>query len=239
MKAVVSAEGGNLTNPGALIDSTLPVPAPSDRDLRVRIQAISVNPIDTKQRALGTDLPDGRVLGWDAVGVVDAVGPTAKLFTPGDRVWYSGSVARPGTYAEFGLVEERIAAHAPATLDDADAAALPLTAITAWESLFDKLQLTEQSTGTLLVLGGAGGVGSVLIQLAKQLTELTVIATTSREESRDWATTMGADHVVDHSADDFADQVTALAPQGWTTRSARTPLGSWNSSSTSCARSAR
>lgn len=237
MHAVVSTEGGPLTATGALADTQLPVPTPGDRDLLVRITAISVNPIDTKQRALGNEIAGGRILGWDAVGIVEAVGPDATTFTPGDRVYYSGSVDRPGTYAEYGIVDERLAARAPRALGDPDAAALPLTAITAWEALFEKLGVplrkkgeadgppaltatapsgNESSTNpaTILILGGAGGVASIAIQLLRELTDVTVIASASRDETRDWVLEMGAHHVVDHSAEDLCAQVLALAPHG-------------------------
>ena len=142
------------------------------------------------------------------------MGGDVTLFRPGDDVYYAGSLERSGTYAKYQLVDERIVGHKPKSLSHAEAAALPLTTITAWEALFDKLRLTAEDTGTLLVLGGAGGVGSILIQLAKTLTGVRVIATASREESRTWLQDLGADVVVDHSADDFEQQIMQAAPEG-------------------------
>jgi len=213
MSAVVTRAGGSIEGSGSLVDSAIPAPGrPAGRDLLVRISAVSVNPVDVKVRASGGDAE--RVLGWDASGTVVAVGEDATLFEPGDEVYYAGALTRPGSYAEQQLVDERIVGRKPASLTHAEAAALPLTAITAWESLFDKLRLDASSTGTLLVLGAAGGVGSILIQLAKALTGVRVIASASRAESRGWAEAMGADAVVDHSADDLAAQILALAPEG-------------------------
>ncbi|MEV4351983.1 zinc-binding alcohol dehydrogenase family protein [Actinoplanes sp. NPDC049596] len=181
----------------ALEDLTLPVPEPGEHDLRVRVEAVSVNPVDVKLRRGGAE----RVLGFDAAGVVDRVGAAVTLFRPGDQVWYAGSIARPGTDAEFHLVDERIVGPKPETLDFAEAAALPLTVLTAWEALFDRLRLTSASTGSILVLGAAGGVGSVLVQLARQLTGLEVIGTASRPESRQYVLDRGAHRVVDHHGD--------------------------------------
>jgi zinc-binding alcohol dehydrogenase family protein len=212
MHAVVYRKSLPITDPASLEDAELPVPVPGPRDLLVRIEAISVNPVDVKVRA-GVD-PGGKpkILGWDAAGTVVAVGSEVTLFNEGDEVYYAGSIDRPGTYAQYNLVDERIVGHKPRSLSFAEAAAVPLTAITAYETLFDRFRLTGESTGTLLVLAGAGGVGSILIQLARALTGLTVIATASRPESRQFALDMGAHHVVDHR--ELVDQVTAVVPEG-------------------------
>ncbi|WP_020204930.1 zinc-binding alcohol dehydrogenase family protein [Cupriavidus sp. WS] len=189
-----------ITDPASLVDIELPVPTPGPRDLLVAIRAISVNPVDTKVRAnFPTEAP--RVLGWDAAGTVTAVGAEVTLFQPGDAVYYAGTLGRPGTNAEYSLVDERIAGHKPATLSDAHAAALPLTALTAWELLFDRLHIAEGGGAGqhLLVVGAAGGVGSILVQLARKLTGLTIIGTASRAETRQWVRDLGAHHVIDHS----------------------------------------
>lgn len=185
-----------VDDPASLLDLELPVPEPGPHDLLVRVHAVSVNPVDTKVRT-GTD-PGGeaKVLGWDASGVVEAVGSAVSLFAVGDEVSYAGSIDRQGTDAELHLVHEGIVGPKPTTLTHAQAAALPLTTITAWEVLLDHLRLTRESTGTLLVLGAAGGVGSMVVQLARALTDLTVVATASRPESRAWVSDLGAHHVV-------------------------------------------
>ena len=186
----------------ALIDLQIDKPAPQKRDLLVQVKAVSVNPVDTKVRKRA-DPPGGeaRILGFDATGEVAAVGPDVTLFKAGDEVWYAGSIIRPGTNSEFHLVDERIVGHKPKSLDFAAAAALPLTSITAWEMLFDRFAIAQGGGEgkSLLIVGGAGGVGSIAIQLARMLTRLTVIATASRPETRDWCKKLGAHHVVDHS----------------------------------------
>jgi zinc-binding alcohol dehydrogenase family protein len=186
----------------ALIDLEIDKPAPQKRDLLVQVKAVSVNPVDTKVRKRA-DPPGGeaRILGFDATGEVAAVGPDVTLFKAGDEVWYAGSIIRPGTNSEFHLVDERIVGHKPKSLDFAAAAALPLTSITAWEMLFDRFAIAQGGGEgkSLLIVGGAGGVGSIAIQLARMLTRLTVIATASRPETRDWCKKLGAHHVVDHS----------------------------------------
>jgi zinc-binding alcohol dehydrogenase family protein len=186
----------------ALIDLQIDEPAPQKRDLLVQVKAVSVNPVDTKVRKRA-DPPGGeaKILGFDATGVVAAVGPDVTLFKAGDEVWYAGSIIRPGTNSEFHLVDERIVGHKPKSLDFAAAAALPLTSITAWEMLFDRFAIAQGGGEgkSLLIVGGAGGVGSIAIQLARMLTRLTVIATASRPETRDWCKKLGAHHVVDHS----------------------------------------
>lgn len=185
-----------------LTDLELPDPVPGGRDLLVEVRAISVNPVDTKVRR-NTDPEAGqpKVLGWDAAGVVRAVGEQVTGFTPGDEVWYAGSLLRAGANSELHLVDERIAARKPATLDFAAAAALPLTAITAWELLFDRLGVPRGGGAgkSLLIVGAAGGVGSILTQLAASLTGLRVIGTASRPESAAWVRSLGARDVLDHS----------------------------------------
>lgn len=191
-----ASEGSNIP---FLSEIGLPIPEATGHDLLVEVKAISVNPVDTKVRAgFSGDTP--RVLGWDAVGVVKAVGPQVTLFAPGDEVWYAGALGRPGSNSEFQLVDERIVALKPRTLDNASAAALPLTAITAWELLFDRLGVTRGGNegDTLLIVGAAGGVGSILTQLASKLTRMTVIGTASRPESQQWVRNAGAHHVIDH-----------------------------------------
>ena len=203
MKAIGLYQPLPIDNPDALVDIELPVPAASGRDLLVRVHAIAVNPIDTKVRR--RSLPQGdslRVLGWDAAGEVIAVGTDCDLFKPGDRVFYSGELTRPGCNAEYQLVDERIVGHMPASLDFAQAAALPLTAVTAWESLFDRLGIAQdvgRNQGkSLLIIGGAGGVGSIAIQLARRVAGIDVVATASRPESKAWVEALGAQHVIDH-----------------------------------------
>lgn len=191
-----ASEGSNIP---FLSEIGLPIPEATGHDLLVEVKAISVNPVDTKVRAgFSGDTP--RVLGWDAVGVVKAVGPQVTLFAPGDEVWYAGALGRPGSNSEFQLVDERIVALKPRTLDNASAAALPLTAITAWELLFDRLGVTRGGNegDTLLIVGAAGGVGSILTQLSSKLTRMTVIGTASRPESQQWVRNAGAHHVIDH-----------------------------------------
>ena len=203
MKAVGYRKSLPIDDPNSLIDVELPVPQPGPRDLRVAVKAVSVNPVDTKVRMRAAP-PEGevKVLGWDAAGVVEATGPAVTLFKPGDAVFYAGSIARPGTNAELHLVDERIVGAKPKSLSFTQAAALPLTAITAWELLFERLGVAagkSSDSRRLLVIGGAGGVGSILIQLARRLTGLTVIATASRPETRDWCLALGAHHVIDHA----------------------------------------
>ncbi len=213
MKAVAYKTPGPIDRKDALQDITLETPKAEGRDLLVKINAVSVNPVDTKLR-LGA-APEGgewRILGFDAAGVVEAVGSDVQNFKPGDRVFYAGSLTHPGTNSEYHLVDERIVGRKPASLNDAKAAALPLTAITAWEMLFDRLNVkhpTPQGGNIILVIGGAGGVGSITIQLLRALTGLTVIATASRPETQDWARECGAHHVIDHRQP-LVSQVEAL-----------------------------
>ena len=248
MKAIGFTETGPVDRSDALVERELPDPIAAGHDLLVAVEAISVNPVDTKIRG-GTPLRDGtqatgntfRVLGFDAVGTVKTVGSDVTLFRAGDRVFYAGSVQRPGTNAELQLVDERIVGLAPKSLSSAEAAALPLTAITAWEMLFDRLDVNRpvpRNNRTLLIVGGAGGVGSIATQIAKRVAGMRVIATASRPETIAWAKAMGADHVIDHTqplaaqakalgldapgfvlsttqtAKHFADILDLIAPQG-------------------------
>ena len=203
MKAVGFYRSLPIDQPDALVDVEVAKPTPSGRDLLVKIEAVSVNPVDTKVRMRGNPDPDKpKVMGYDAAGTVAAAGPGCSLFKPGDKVWYAGSIARPGTNAELQLVDERIVGRMPKRLSFAEAAALPLTTITAWEMLFDRFAIRigkPADAGSLLVIGGAGGVGSIAIQLARRLTGLTVIATASRPETQAWCRELGAHHVIDHS----------------------------------------
>src|SRR5882724_5309602 len=199
MKAVAYRQALPIDRAESLLDVTLPDPTPGACDLLVRVHAVSVNPVDTKLRRNAAP-PDGqaKVLGWDAAGSVESVGPKVTLFKPGDRVYYAGDITRPGSNAELQAVDERIVGRMPQSLDFAHAAALPLTTITAWELLFDRLGVTAQTEGTLLIVGAAAGVGSILTQLARQLTRLTVIGTASRPETQAWVRELGAHQVIDH-----------------------------------------
>lgn len=202
MKAVGFFKNLPIDQPHALQDVDVPEPELREHDLLVDVRAVSVNPVDTKVRAHG-DVPDGqpRILGWDAAGVVREVGPGVTRFKAGDRVWYAGDITRPGSNAERQAVDERIVGPMPASLDFAEAASLPLTAITAWELLFDRLRVHEADpteNRVLLVVGAAGGVGSILTQLARALTGLTIVGTASRPETRDWVLNHGAHHTIDH-----------------------------------------
>lgn len=213
MKAIGYQQSLPINDPNALLDIEVNTPVPGKRDLLVRVLAVSVNPVDTKiRRRVAPPAGEYKILGWDAVGIVEAIGKDVSLFKPGDRVWYAGAINRQGTNAEFHLVDERIVGHAPNSLDDAHAAALPLTSITAWELLFDRLAIPrspEQNECTLLIVGAAGGVGSILTQLAVRLTGATVIATASREASRQWLAQLGAHHVINHN-EPLAEQIRSL-----------------------------
>lgn len=242
MKAVGFRQSLPASDANSLLDIELPEPVAGGRDLLVEVRAVSVNPVDTKvRRNQPPAAGETKILGWDAVGVVKRAGTEAALFRPGDEVWYAGSIARPGSNAELQVVDERIVGRKPKSLGYAAAAALPLTTITAWELLFDRLGVTRgtQRTGeVLLIIGAAGGVGSVLTQLAHRLTGLTVIGTASRPETVAWVKALGADHVIDHGKplgeglkrigipnvthvasltqtdQHFAQVVEAMAPQG-------------------------
>jgi NADPH:quinone reductase len=212
MTAVGSFAGLPVDDPDALQDVEVAVPDLGPHDLLVRVHAVSVNPVDVKVRAGLEPSPEPTVLGFDAAGVVEATGPQVDAFRVGDEVWYAGDVTRQGSNAELQAVDERIVARKPTSLSFSDAAALPLTTITAWEALFERFGLTAQSTGDLVVLGAAGGVGSIMIQLAKALTGVRVIATASRDDSRQWARQMGADVVINHH--DLRAQALDVAPDG-------------------------
>jgi zinc-binding alcohol dehydrogenase family protein len=203
MKAVAFRKSLPIDHADALVDIELPEPQAQGHDLLVEVKAVSVNPVDVKVRAkMPPPEGDTKVIGWDAAGVVKAVGPDVTLFKPGDEVWYAGAINRPGTNSELHLVDERIVGHKPKNIDFAKAAALPLTAITAWELLFERLEVSRDKAAqgkSLLVIGAAGGVGSILVQLARQLTGLTIIGTASRPDTAAWVRELGAHHVIDHS----------------------------------------
>ena len=202
MKAIGYLQSQPINHPESLVDLDLAAPQPGPRDLLVRVAAVSVNPVDTKVRRNRAPQPgQPEVLGWDAVGTVEALGEAVEGFAVGDRVWYAGAINRPGSNAQLQAVDHRIAARAPSSHSDADAAALPLTAITAWELLFDRLGVHEAGGAgqSLLVTGAAGGVGSILVQLARQLTQLRVFGTASRPETQAWVKELGAHVVIDHS----------------------------------------
>lgn len=242
MKAVAYQNPHPINCEESFENIELPDPVALEHDLLVEVKAISVNPVDTKVRASSGAAPDEwKVLGWDAAGVVRSVGAAVTQFKVGDRVWYAGDITRMGTNAELHLVDERIAGHMPQSLDFAQAAALPLTSITAWEMLFDRLQLKagkNHGNDTLLIIGASGGVGSIMTQLARHLTDVTVIGTASRPETQAWVRELGAHHVIDHARpiseelkriginqvshivslnktdEHFAEIVEAIAPQG-------------------------
>lgn len=205
MKAIGYTESLDISHPNALEDIELPRPTAQGKDLLVKVKAVSVNPVDTKFRRRSSPGNGGyQVLGWDAVGEVIEVGENVSNYRIGDRVWYAGDITRSGTNAEYHLVDERIVGKCPQSLGDAEAAAIPLTAITAWELLFDRLgfskkeQDTETTKERLLVVGAAGGVGSILVQLASQLTNVTIIGTASRPQSQAWIKELGAHEVINH-----------------------------------------
>lgn len=204
MKAVGLYKYLPIDNSESLLDVEVPKPEPRGRDLLVRVRAVSVNPVDVKVRSPKEKTEtEPKILGWDAAGVVEGVGEKVSLFKMGDDVYYSGSLNRPGCDSEYHLVDERVAAHKPRSLSFEEAAAMPLTTLTAWEALFDRMGMSphkypEQAERSLLIIGGAGGVGSIAIQIAKQVAGLCVIATASREESEAWCRELGADEVIDH-----------------------------------------
>lgn len=242
MKAVGYRIPGPIEADGSLIDINLAKPSVTGNDLLVEVKAVSVNPVDYKvRRSTAPQEGEWKVLGYDAAGIVRSVGVDVTLFQPGDPVFYAGSIARQGTNAELHLIDQRIVGKKPATLDWAEAAALPLTTLTAWEDLFDRLNVDKPVSGAssaILIIGSAGGVGSIAVQIARQRTDLTVIATASRPETQHWAKTLGAHHVLDHSrplaaqvetlgigspafvfstthtADHITDIVELIAPQG-------------------------
>lgn len=214
MKAVAYTHSLPIDNPSSLTDVRIDMPTPGPRDILVEVRAVSVNPVDVKVRA-GND-PEGtpKVLGYDAAGLVRAVGADVTMFAPGDEVFYAGDIRRPGTNSQFHVVDERIVATKPTTLDFAHAAALPLTAITAWEGLFDKLRMTAESTGTLLMVGATGGVGSLVLQLVRALVPgVKVIATAADDAAHEWVRSLGAADVVNHRRD-LREEVRRVAPDG-------------------------
>lgn len=202
MKAFGYTQATKTLTPESFQAIELPTPEAHGHDILVEVSAISVNPVDAKIRANVSSEQGYKVIGWDAVGTVKAVGDKVTLFNVGDRVYYAGDLTRQGSNAELQLVDERIVGRAPSTLSNPEAAALPLTSITAWELLFDRLQISKSQSAkqaSLLVIGAAGGVGSILVQLAKQLTNLTVVATASRAQSVAWLNKLGVDEVLDHT----------------------------------------
>ena len=203
MKAVGFTDSLDIDKENSLFDFDTEKPKPEKQDLLVKIKAISVNPVDYKVRknsAKDKTLDEPKIIGWDAAGVVEAVGDDVSLFKPGDEVFYAGDLSKPGCYAEYQVVDERIVGHKPKNLSWEEAAALPLTSLTAWESIFDRLKIQKNSGKgkNILIIGGAGGVGSIAIQLLKQLTDLKVIATASREVTQQWCQNLGADKIVNH-----------------------------------------
>lgn len=201
MKAISYIDGMDHGFQNPLVDIEKAMPSLKDRDLLVRVKAISVNPVDTKVRRNPVAVGNTRILGWDAVGEVVEVGSGVQHFKVGDQVWYAGDLTRDGSNAEYQAVDERIVSLKPQSLSDAEAAALPLTAITAWEMLFDRFNVDLDQSDNILVIGGAGGVRSIAIQLLKAKTNLKVIATASREETKAWVKSLGADYVIDHTQD--------------------------------------
>ena len=213
MRAIAYEHNLPISDPQALIETDVADPVAGDRDLIVEVRAVSVNPVDVKIRA-SRPAPDvgPAVIGWDAAGIVRETGKDVMLFNPGDRIYYAGAINRPGTNAQFHAVDERIVGKMPQTLSFAEAAALPLTAITAYEAFFGRLQVADTVPGAanaILIIGGAGGVASIAIQLARQLTDLHVIATASRPETEDWVRKMGAHHVVNHR-NPLSEEIAAL-----------------------------
>lgn len=210
MKAIGYHQSLPIDNEQSLIDLDIPTPKVSGHDILVAVKAIAVNPVDTKvRRAVQPQGDEPKVLGWDAAGIVIDVGSEVTLFKAGDEVWYAGDLTRQGSNSEFHLVDERIVAKKPASLSFKEAAALPLTSLTAWELLFDRLAISPTEKGTLLITGAAGGVGSILVQIARRLTHLTIIGTASRSDSVKWILNNGAHHVIDHSKD-MKSQLQAL-----------------------------
>lgn len=209
MKAIVYKDNKlPVTDANSLYETILRKPQPGRHNLLVRVAAIAVNPVDTKVRR-NAAVTEPRVLGWDAAGIVEAVGEDVSLFKPGDEVYYAGSLMRAGSYAEYALVDERIAGRKPASLSMAEAAALPLTSLTAWELLFDRLEVDEGNNDVLLIIGAGGGVGSILTQFAASLTNLTIVGTCSRPETSEWVKSLGAHHIIDHTQP-FAPQLNEL-----------------------------
>lgn len=211
MKAVGYFKNLPINHEEALLDIEIPVPSAQGRDLLIEVKAVSVNPVDTKiRKGVAPAANEAKIIGWDAAGIVKSVGSEASLFKVGDTVWYAGSIARSGSNSEYQLVDERIVGRMPSNISFSEAAALPLTSITAWELLFDRLEVERNNSAKkLLIIGASGGVGSVLVQLAKQLTQLTIIGTASRPESQAWVKEIGAHYVIDHTQP-FSEQLSQL-----------------------------
>ena len=211
MKAIGYIRTGHISKPDSLVEFETDRPEPGPRDLLVEVRGVSVNPVDVKVRNRFEPGDSPKIIGYDAAGIIRKVGNEVRFFKSGDEVFYAGDLNRPGTNAEFQLVDERIVGKKPKSLSFAEAAGFPLTSITAWEILFDSFMLKkgDDQGEHLLIIGAAGGVGSILIQLAKQLTHLNVIATASRPETADWVQQMGADEVVNHRKS-LIDQLKAL-----------------------------
>ena len=220
MKAVGLYRYLPVNDPECLVDVKVDKPRATGKDILVKVKAVSVNPVDTKIRIRGpkdAQEPDPKILGWDVAGIVEEAGDETSLFKVGDEVYYSGSIIRPGCNSEYHLVDERIVGKKPQSLSFEEAAALPLTTITAWEALFERLNVQPQATAEnaaskVLIISGAGGVGSIAIQLAKQVAGLGVIATASREESIGWCQKMGADHCINHY-NPFKDELEKIGVQ--------------------------
>lgn len=214
MKAIGYTKSLPIDEPGSLEETEIPAPVAGSRDIVVAVEAISVNPVDVKVRVRAEPETGHKILGFDAAGTVQAVGNEVEYYNLGDQVFYAGDVTRTGTNAELHAVDERLVGKKPSSLSMANAAALPLTSITAWEMLFDCFKLTEGDGegDAILIIGGAGGVGSIMIQLAKQLTKLRVIATASRPETVDWCKLMGADDIISHR-ESLPDQLNTLGVQ--------------------------
>ncbi len=216
MKAIGIYQYLPASDPDCFAEIDLEKPQPSHRDLLIKVKAVSVNPVDYKIRqSVKEKRVTPSILGWDAAGIVEQVGDRVSLFKPGDEVYYAGSITRPGSNSEYQLVDERIVGKKPATLSFSEAAALPLTTITAWESLFERLGIEPQQTpknqaSKVLIIGGAGGVGSIAIQLAAQVAGLQVIATASRKESIDWCFKMGSNYCIDYH-EPFASSLENIA----------------------------
>ncbi len=218
MKAVGLYKYLPIDLPDSLVDVEIDKPNPQGREVLVKVNAVAVNPVDTKMRSPQDKVEDSpRILGWDVAGVVESVGADVTLFNAGDEVFYAGSFVQPGCNSEFHIVDERIVGNKPKSLDFAQSAALPLTSITAWEAMFDRLEI--DATGAdegknLLIIGGAGGVGSIATQFAKQLAKLNVTVTASRPESKTWVKNLGVDHIINHYLD-IPEQVQKLGIEGY------------------------
>lgn len=202
MKAIGLYQYLPIDHPDSLIDIEVPKPKANGQQLLVQVKAISVNPVDTKVRSPKEKIEEApRILGWDVAGIVEQVGSECSLFQPGDEVYYAGSIIEPGCNSEYHLVDERIVGHKPKSLSFAEAAALPLTTITAWEALFERLGISpnpaDNKNKKILIIGAAGGVGSIAIQLAA-IAGLSIVATASRPETIHWVKELGAAYVINH-----------------------------------------